>query len=594
MSTLVSAFLVGRALGWFLTSVYAPVAWPLLAIAVCGWVPRKFASGRTRPLVPAIAVQGGHQLLLLVGAVLTAKWLILIDVLPVAAGIVWLVRCPSLAPVALLLTVHIMEAAVGAARLWANKVEPGIQLWAEVHLSLRLASIILTVVGWQLVKQAAGERRGDVKAGFTSELGGYVPRPVSPVPRNEPSSARQWEGDILPANTDDFPSERVSAPRRRAIVAWSGFGAVVATVVLFAALRQRSPAIRVAGSAQFVSTLTPTPFVPVRMPAPTATPRMQPEQAVNLVARRTASGIGITVASFVGGAMPDNSWLYSYDGAVWLVGWAPRELRGRPWSELGTGVPVWSVRDSDGAIVPVTESARVIEEWLRSPASVIDAAKDAAAADQLGAAGSLRDAKNYAGALALLDATVSLGTTSYTGEAVQLRATVQAEATTAALVARATQSAQATSAAATQTARERRASATASAPTAQVAIVATSRAQTQTPRVTAVSPRPTIAPPGGGASQQSAQATSTAGLTTTARYELESRYISWATAADYPREQAVREARTLSEAQMSARIERFQLESRYISWATAAGRSWQEASAAAHQATDTELRAASR
>jgi hypothetical protein len=159
---------------------------------------------------------------------------------------------------------------------------------------------------------------------------------------------------------------------------------------------------------------------------------------------------------------------------------------GKPWQVIAAveGVALWSVRDDNGAVSARSERAEQVEAWLIGASNVIDPAIDAAASDHLGAAGSLLQAGNYAGALSAIETVTALGVSSFSGEALRLRPTAEAGATAAAAAARATQEAAAVAAKATQEA----------ARIAQATMAASARQPTTASSTQGAANRPTAVP----------------------------------------------------------------------------------------------------
>lgn len=106
---------------------------------------------RSRPLVLAFAVQGGHAVWLLAGALVLGQWGGLIDVLALAIPLVWLGRRPERRPAVVLLGVHAVETLLHLVQ-WARADEPALQIpWLVSHVSLRVAGALLTVRALQTI-----------------------------------------------------------------------------------------------------------------------------------------------------------------------------------------------------------------------------------------------------------------------------------------------------------------------------------------------------------------------------------------------------------------------------------------------------------
>jgi hypothetical protein len=125
----------GIALSWRLARVALPAA--------------------SRPLVPAVAVQGGHVVWLLFGLLVLGRWLGLADVVALLAGLYWLGRRPERWPAIYLVAVHSLAALVLLADV-AQSQEP-----AEVfpiflaHAALRALGVFLTLRGLNAIWRRA-------------------------------------------------------------------------------------------------------------------------------------------------------------------------------------------------------------------------------------------------------------------------------------------------------------------------------------------------------------------------------------------------------------------------------------------------------
>jgi hypothetical protein len=132
-----------------------------LAIAVIGgligWFTVKSA---LRPMVPAMAVQIGHALWLLLGALLLRKLeLAEIDLAIIGAGLIWLWVVPGVAPVLFLLAYQMIGVSINLCDLAVMRTGTVMHqaLWA--HVVLRLTAIIFLCYGAQRMFLKDWEKR---------------------------------------------------------------------------------------------------------------------------------------------------------------------------------------------------------------------------------------------------------------------------------------------------------------------------------------------------------------------------------------------------------------------------------------------------
>lgn len=153
---------LGFALGTVLTLALGDAALaviiPGIGIATTWVVGRSRLPRRLQPLVPAIAVQGGHLLWLVQGVLVLRYWdALFLDAIPLAAGLIWLTRRPERKAVVFLLAVHAAGIVLPLARLNRTSAAGDAVFWLGLHILLRLTGSYLTLVGWRRLWQR-GER----------------------------------------------------------------------------------------------------------------------------------------------------------------------------------------------------------------------------------------------------------------------------------------------------------------------------------------------------------------------------------------------------------------------------------------------------
>lgn len=145
---------LGAAAGVALTLVLGPPALNVIVlgfgIALVALIARSVLRPRAKPLLPSIAVQGGHAVWLLFGAITllaSGNWLGLVEVAALASGLVWLARAPGRQPAIFLLAIHVLVILLlVVGRL--GGADPGAQLpLLALHAGLRIAGSYLMLRG---------------------------------------------------------------------------------------------------------------------------------------------------------------------------------------------------------------------------------------------------------------------------------------------------------------------------------------------------------------------------------------------------------------------------------------------------------------
>jgi hypothetical protein len=131
--------IVGVAIG-----VYAGIniLIPLSLTAAVWWAGKKLLSSSKQLYLPAIAVQTGHLLWLLVGLIyLRAYGLDLLDVVILCVGVTWLLLRPGLAPVLLLTVFQVLALAVNGVSFADATIGTNPHKALFVHMVWRLMAL---------------------------------------------------------------------------------------------------------------------------------------------------------------------------------------------------------------------------------------------------------------------------------------------------------------------------------------------------------------------------------------------------------------------------------------------------------------------
>lgn len=115
-----------------------------------------------RPLVPSLAVQGGHIIWLLQGVITLGRWGGLFDVVPHAAGVVWLALRPGSAPAWFLAIFHAVEATLHVLQLGGTADPASAAPWVAAHVALRALAVYLMLRGLRRMQRRSGRTAGMV------------------------------------------------------------------------------------------------------------------------------------------------------------------------------------------------------------------------------------------------------------------------------------------------------------------------------------------------------------------------------------------------------------------------------------------------
>jgi hypothetical protein len=153
------AALIGAVIIWIYSGLALTI--PLVGAAVVWAIVSRTASGNSKHLLPAIAVQGGHVIWYLVAVIASGGepayvWIVLL----MTGGLIWLFRRPGLAPL-VLLTAWQSFALLSNLRQFVDAEIGALEHKALlVELILRVAAIWLMIVGIRaLAQRPAGAAR---------------------------------------------------------------------------------------------------------------------------------------------------------------------------------------------------------------------------------------------------------------------------------------------------------------------------------------------------------------------------------------------------------------------------------------------------
>lgn len=150
-------FAVGAAAALLVGAQALALLVPALAIGIATLLARRLLSRRLQPLVPAVGLQLGYAAWLFQGVLtLRSATSLLLDVLPLVAGVAWLIVRPGRPAAAFLAVVHLANSLLLLTRLNGQPLnDTETVLWFILHLALRAGSVLLTLQGVQTVTRRA-------------------------------------------------------------------------------------------------------------------------------------------------------------------------------------------------------------------------------------------------------------------------------------------------------------------------------------------------------------------------------------------------------------------------------------------------------
>ena len=164
---------VGVLLGGVLAGFFGAAGLRDLVVLAAGGVlsalvAHRFVPERSRPLLPAICVQGAHAVWLL-SLLVHGQLGGLIDVLAIVGPLAWLAARPGRWPAIALLGGHAIQAVLLLLQ-WLGALDPGALLPLFVsHMALRAAGVALTLRALEVISRRDAQR--------ASRSAGGAPRP---------------------------------------------------------------------------------------------------------------------------------------------------------------------------------------------------------------------------------------------------------------------------------------------------------------------------------------------------------------------------------------------------------------------------------
>jgi hypothetical protein len=117
---------------------------PLCATGAAWWIGTKLLSEDRKAILPALSVQSGHALWLLLALALPGTWRsVLPDLVLYLAGIVWLIRRPSLGPLYFLGAYQLFSLAINVKTIVAFPVSSPSHKALVVHIIWRVLALVL-------------------------------------------------------------------------------------------------------------------------------------------------------------------------------------------------------------------------------------------------------------------------------------------------------------------------------------------------------------------------------------------------------------------------------------------------------------------
>lgn len=129
---------------------------PVVITLVAAWVLSRVVAERTRPIVPAIAVQLGQFGWLIVGALILQTiegvW---IDAVILTIGLLWLIAQSGIFPVMLLALYQVLGLAMNVLAWLAVPLGSAEHRALLVHIILRVLALVLMLIGLRQIKAAS-------------------------------------------------------------------------------------------------------------------------------------------------------------------------------------------------------------------------------------------------------------------------------------------------------------------------------------------------------------------------------------------------------------------------------------------------------
>jgi hypothetical protein len=150
------AGVLGAVLGFaFSRYAGANVLVPVVGALLIGWVLTKRASG-PHPMAAAIAVQGGHFLWMLIGALFGgAAPAFVVETALFAGGVAWLFLQPRLPAILVLGTYQVIALVVNFTTMRAVPLDSSEARALSVHIALRAIGVVAMVWGLRVARQAS-------------------------------------------------------------------------------------------------------------------------------------------------------------------------------------------------------------------------------------------------------------------------------------------------------------------------------------------------------------------------------------------------------------------------------------------------------
>jgi hypothetical protein len=147
-----------------------------LAILV-GWICSKLLTGPSKTFLVAFAIQAGHGLWMLLGAVLLKAYApVALDLAIYVIGLAWLVYRPGIAPVVLLSLFQAIAIAVNLAQFLAAEIGTNNHKALLVHLIFRITAVVCMLAGAYQIRR----HKQDEKTDFAGDVAGQWDQDLDP------------------------------------------------------------------------------------------------------------------------------------------------------------------------------------------------------------------------------------------------------------------------------------------------------------------------------------------------------------------------------------------------------------------------------
>jgi hypothetical protein len=143
---------------------------PTALALLVGWIGSRTFGARSKPFLVAFALQAGHALWMLLGAVLLNTYSpVALDLMIYAIGLLWLLLQPGIGPVVLLTLYQAVGIALNASQLAAAEVGSNPHKALVVHLIFRAVAVVMMLLPLYQERRRAKVRVPELTGQLASE-----------------------------------------------------------------------------------------------------------------------------------------------------------------------------------------------------------------------------------------------------------------------------------------------------------------------------------------------------------------------------------------------------------------------------------------